>query len=306
MKFESFVPRSILIPVDDPLDAALSLRLVERLAAAARARVTLLHVMGVVNPAAAHDSTSLNLASIQARAALHDANSSLSALADELRAQGLEAASLIDTGDPANVILGHAEALRVDLLMMGTRSPPVVERVLFGSVADRILQRARVPLLLAPPGATAWRASQPVDVVITLDGSSLAEHALPIGVGLARLLEGSLHLLRVANQRDTPAARSYMEDVAATLGSDDLPNIRASVITSPSASETIRRYAHDNGIGLIALASHGRGGLSRALLGSVATRLLTTVAVPVVLIPPLARVTLAAGERHPDRRVDRA
>jgi hypothetical protein len=77
MKLESFVPTSILVSVDDQVSAAPSLRLIERLASAARDRVTLLHVIGVVNPAAAHDSTSLNLAIVQARAALHDADSAL-------------------------------------------------------------------------------------------------------------------------------------------------------------------------------------------------------------------------------------
>ena len=77
MKTESFVPRSILVPVDHPLDATSTLRLVERLAAAARARVTMLHVVGIVNPAASHDTTSLSLATLQARVSREAAESSL-------------------------------------------------------------------------------------------------------------------------------------------------------------------------------------------------------------------------------------
>lgn len=301
MKLESFVPTSILVPLDDPLDAAPSLRLVERLAAAARARVTLLHVVGLLNPAAAHDSTSLNLAAVQARAALQDAGSSLRALANQLRGHGLEAAPLIDTGDPANVILSQAEALSLDLLIMSTHAPPLAERVLLGSVAERIVQRARVPVLVVSSGTTAWRASHAVDVLITLDGSPRAERALPVGVGLVRLLDGGLHLLRVANQRYSATARRYVEDVALRLRSDGLPNVCASEMTSPSVGETIRRYAHEHGVGLIALASHGRGGLSRALLGSVAAHVLRTAATPVLLIPPLADVPVwrrAPAEYH--------
>jgi nucleotide-binding universal stress UspA family protein len=290
MKLEFFVPRSILVPIDDRLGVAPSLRLVERLAAAARARVTLLQVIGAVNPAAAHDSTSLNLAAVQAKAALQDAGASLWALADQLRGHGLEAASLVDTGDIANVILGQAAALKVDLLVLGTRSPPLPERLLLGSVADRVIQRAQMPILVVPSGATLWRASQPVDVLVTLDGSPLAERALAVGIGLAQLLDGGVHLLRVVNQRDDPNAKEYVKDVASALRSGGLPNVRASAMTSPSTGETIRMYAHEHGVGLIALASHGRGGLSRALLGSVAAQVLTTAAIPVVLIPPLAHV----------------
>ena len=117
MKLDSFSPTSILVPLDDRLGAAPSLRLVERLAAAARARVTLLHVVGVVHPAAAHDSTSLNLAATQARAELHDAG----ALASHGRG-GLS-------------------------------------RAVLGSVAIDIVSRAAIPTVVVPPLARvpAWR-----------------------------------------------------------------------------------------------------------------------------------------------------
>jgi nucleotide-binding universal stress UspA family protein len=244
MKLESFSPTLILVPVDDAVGFAPSLRLVERLAAAACARVTLLHVVGVMNPAAAHDSTSLNLATVQARAARQNSESSLWILADQLRGHGLDAASLIETGDPANVILAQAEALRVDLLIMGTHAPPRAERLLLGSVAEPILQRARVPVLVVPPGASAWPASQPVAVLITLDGSPLAQRSLPVGAGLAQLLEGDLHLLRVASQRDIHNANAYVEDVASALPS----NVRASVVIGALAAETIQRYAHEHSV----------------------------------------------------------
>ena len=85
----------------------------------------------------------------------------------------------------------------MDLLIIGTHRPPLAERLLLGSVADRVIQKARVPVLVVPAIATAWRASHPVDVLIPLDGSPPAEGAVPVGYGLAHLLEGDLHLLVV-------------------------------------------------------------------------------------------------------------
>jgi hypothetical protein len=88
-KFGRIVTRSILVPMDDPLGVTPTLRLVDRLAAAARARVTLLHVVPFVSPAASHETTSLNLATTQARVSRHETELSLRALADELRGQVL-------------------------------------------------------------------------------------------------------------------------------------------------------------------------------------------------------------------------
>jgi nucleotide-binding universal stress UspA family protein len=110
------------------------------------------------------------------------------------------------------VILRQADALKADLLVMATRSPALAERLLLGSVAERLVQLAPVPVVVVPRDATAWRASQPVDVLIPLDGSPLAERALPIGSGLAQVLEGDLHLLWVASHVDTAAAEAYLQD----------------------------------------------------------------------------------------------
>jgi nucleotide-binding universal stress UspA family protein len=289
VKFERIVPRSILVPVDDSLGVTPTLRVVERLAAAARARVTLLHVVPFVSAAASHDTTSLNLASMQARVSRHDAESSLWALADELRGHGLETAPLIDTGEPAHMILSQADALKADLLVMATRSPPLAERLMLGSVAEQVVQRAQVPVLFVPPGARRWRASQPVDVLIPLDGSPLAERALPIGSGLAQLLHGDLHLLRVASLAEAPTANAYLEDVRAALELEGVTNVRGSVLSGGSAATVIHRYAQERSVGLIALASHGRSGISRAVLGSVATDVLRAASLPVVVVPPGAR-----------------
>jgi nucleotide-binding universal stress UspA family protein len=133
-----------------------------------------------------------------------------------------------------------------------------------------------------------------VDVLITLDGSPLAERALSIGAGLAQLLGGELHLLRVAKRLDVAAAGAYLEDVSASLHSEGTLDVHRTVLRGPSAGETIRNFAHQHGVGLIVIASHGRGGLSRALMGSVATEVVTTAGVPVVVVPwrsgaPVAR-----------------
>jgi nucleotide-binding universal stress UspA family protein len=141
-------------------------------------------------------------------------------------------------------------------------------------------------------------------VLIALDGSPLAERALPIGIGLARLLDGDVHLLRVASRLDTTAAMTYLEDAAVALQLQDLADVPRSVMTGAAPGGAIRTYAHEHGVGLIALASHGRGGLSRVVLGSVAMEVVTTAAIPIVVVPPRVRLPLrlraSAGRTEPN------
>jgi nucleotide-binding universal stress UspA family protein len=96
-------------------------------------------------------------------------------------------------------------------------------------------------------------------------------------------------LLRVASHVEAPTANAYVEGVRAALELHGVPNVRGSVLTGGSAATVIHRYAQERGVGLIALASHGRGGISQAVLGSVATDVLRAASLPVVVVSPGAR-----------------
>jgi nucleotide-binding universal stress UspA family protein len=99
------------------------------------------------------------LARLQSKAARDEANASLWVAADQLRGHGLDTAALVEMGDPADVILSQATTLDVDLLIMSTRTQSASERLLLGSIADRVIQQAHVPILVVPPDVSVWRAS---------------------------------------------------------------------------------------------------------------------------------------------------
>jgi nucleotide-binding universal stress UspA family protein len=138
---------------------------------------------------------------------------------------------------------------------------------------------------------------------VALDGSKFAERGLLVGAGLARLLGGDLHLLRVCAASDVSGAKAYLQRIAEGQENAGGPTIRASVLAGVSAGTTIRRYARDHGIGLITLASHGHGGLGRMVLGSVVKEVLAAVDVPVAVVAPQARVRVAKSP-VPHRRSD--
>jgi nucleotide-binding universal stress UspA family protein len=156
-----------------------------------------------------------------------------------------------------------------------------------------------VPVLVLPPGQTASGVvPEPTvnDVLIPLDGSPLAEQVLAPALDLARLMEARCSLLRVVEP--TPSrghgsgglpgkaqAEAYLERVAGRLRERGL-QVRTRSVVARHAAEAILEEAASQAGSLIALATHGRGGLSRLLLGSVAYKLVRAAASPVLVYRP--------------------
>ena len=130
-----------------------------------------------------------------------------------------------------------------------------------------------------------------LDVLVPLDGSLLAERVLPAAAEIARVNEGQVRLLRaiglplaesvIPEINDSEAqARAYLEGVAHNRG------IRAGVSTGfGSAASMILSQVDAGGIGYVAMSTHARAGLRRAVPGSVAEHVLRAAPVPVYLLP---------------------
>jgi nucleotide-binding universal stress UspA family protein len=138
-------------------------------------------------------------------------------------------------------------------------------------------------------------------IVVGLDGSELAEGALRSGAALAKGLGIPLHLVRVADlatvhwgateasdsyaalsqemEREQSAASSYLEVMAAPLRDEGL-DVTTEVRSGTAARELLKLSTPDN---LIVVASHGRHGLERLLLGSVAEEVARKAAGPVLI-----------------------
>ncbi len=138
-------------------------------------------------------------------------------------------------------------------------------------------------------------------VLIPLDGSSLAECVLPHartiagGCGiedivLVRVVEppptvGAEAIDFVAVQTaDQKAAEEYLTEVKDQLTSEGF-NVSYEIL-SGRAAEVITGYARQNAVDLIAIATHGRSGISRWVFGSVADRVVRSASIPILLIRP--------------------
>jgi nucleotide-binding universal stress UspA family protein len=211
------------------------------------------------------------------------------------------------SGPTALAIHHYAVEQSADLIIMATHGRSGLSRLWLGSVADRLVRHSTVPVLLVRPETDVQprdEGSEPPfrHILIPLDGSPLAERIIGYATRLGTLVGASYTLVRVV-QPTTPApgtratsdedetehrreARRYLAVMAERLQDAGHRVTRTSVLVDPVPATAIPGFARAVGADLIALATHGRGGLSRAILGSVADKLLRSSPVPVLLYRP--------------------
>jgi nucleotide-binding universal stress UspA family protein len=239
--------------------------------------------------------------------ALGEAETYLDGVARRLDAPDLTVDTAAPYGDAAQAVVDEAARRRVDLIAMSTHGRSGVGRWLFGSVADHVLRHAAAPVLLVPTAAVCrWPADAARRILVPLDGSALAPAALGPAADLARLLDGELLLTQVVvppqyamqvaaepyvlpdvdEEAELAAARRDLEAAAEPLRRAGLAVATQALVGWPATE--IAATARAGGAALIAMATHGRGGLARLALGSVAVGTLQQAGVPVLLVRPAA------------------
>lgn len=286
--------QSLLVPLDG---SALADRAVPFAAAlAARTGWSVLLLRAIDTLSAPTDSDALALRK--------EAQEALDVVAAALAADGVGAETRVVDGPPESAILEAAADESVSLIVMSTHGRGGLGRFIYGSVADAVLRQSPVPVLTVPPhGLESWPKDRTVKVMVPLDGSELCRVALGPACEVADILGGSLLLASVAPLAHHAAyaegytfiepdpddivlveTRRYLEEVAQELRTETRSVEVCVAYGSPYFK--IMTIARDRGVGLIVMATHGRGGVSRALLGSVATATVGQTDVPIVLVRP--------------------
>jgi nucleotide-binding universal stress UspA family protein len=220
----------------------------------------------------------------------------------QLQAAGYRVATQVGEGDPAQVILALSQATSADLIAMSTHGRSGFVRWALGSVAERVIQGATTPLFLIRE-STPPPTQPPQRILVPLDGSLLAEQALPTAQALALAFGARITLLQVVQELDKSTRRIFFENEAEAeqtfaewraASGDYLAEVAGRLRTSDLAVETVVRfgdpdrticeYASEAGIGLTVMSTHGRSGLSRWLYGSVTNKVLRSIDCPLVLV----------------------
>lgn len=192
--------------------------------------------------------------------------------------------ALVTTGPVDEAILdaigreGDADSI-VCMAAHGRTRP----RLVLTSVSEALVRKSTYPVALVGPGSGP--PTLPIDrMIVCLDGSTTAEAALPVAADLARRLDAKLALLHVLDlPHSGHLVNGYLQTVAHRFGS--IPTHTAVHTTNgASPAKVIAEHAAETGAGLIVMATHGRTGLRRAVLGSVAQGVVHRAPCPVIVV----------------------
>lgn len=222
----------------------------------------------------------------------------LNQIVSRLKERGVSPRIRVMYDEPAEAILTAAVEEGVDLLAMSTHARADRGNWFLGSVTGKVRSHSPVPLFIARAGGKPcgdWAANPEAPVrrlLLPLDGSALAEEAIPYGLEIARSFDAQVVLLRAVVIPHVPgldagplieAARSeaeeYLDEVSTRLEGHGRPVVKAG-----SPADTIVAVAEEQDVDLIAMTTHGRSGLRRFLLGGVADRVIRAGRTPLLLI----------------------
>jgi len=220
-------------------------------------------------------------------------------------------------GAVGEALSARARETSANLVVMTTHGRSPLGRLLLGSIADQLVRRLDVPLLLVRPQGTPTdftADSLPRRVLVPLDGSPLAEEILEPATSLGRLMQADFLLLRIVppamssnypmpteainafgksllkqlEEQEAAARReaeAYLEKVARRLRSEGLV-VRTRVVSHDLPAAAILEQAQADTADLIALETHGRHGIARLFLGSVAEKVLRGASIPLLVQRP--------------------
>ena len=207
--------------------------------------------------------------------------------------RGVPAVSAVRRGDPHSAIIDYSEQEAVDCLVMPTHGRRGLQRFLLGSVTERVINTATVPVVAVNPERDRPLTYPPEHVLVPTDGSRGADLALTEGIAVATATGATLHLLHVVEtgslDSDTPdgidsdRANEVIDDAAERAVDASLDPV-TSVRVHREPSRVIHDYIDENGIDLAIVGTHGRTDFSRYVLGGVSAKLVRTSPVPVMWV----------------------
>jgi len=214
---------------------------------------------------------------------------------------------IVKSGEVRTELMGVVEDKKIDLVIMGTRGRSYFERMLLGSVTDRMLRKLHVPILtvshldpereIHAPGPVPLRK-----ILYATDLANGSEEGLKFSIRLARGLDSTLTVAHVVQFADAAfhgiETAAFLSDYAneiraqaeerlgrlVALVSDGSVPI-STVLAEGVPYETVNRLAEQYKADLIVINLQNKGLLERAVLGATAERVIRTATVPVLSLP---------------------
>lgn len=213
------------------------------------------------------------------------------------------AVDLLD-GPIAEILEGHAQRNKFDLIVISSHGRSGMSRFTLGSVTDSLIRHTHIPVLVVKqtPSYLNRPAQAFKRIVVPLDGSTLAEQIIPRVCSLATLEQADVTLLHVMAPQnrfrdDTPDpalrwwdgdvafSRAYLSRVATRMRREGV-SVTTDIVVGDNVAQAIADYAGRERADLVAIATHGRGGVARMVRGSVAEAVIRSSKTSMLVLRP--------------------
>lgn len=295
--------KRILCPVDLSDSSLVPLAYATALAKWYQARLTALHVVPAFDPVLVRSGSLADAVQIVHPIPREEVLAELRRVLAAAGGGELDSTLAAEAGEVVTTIVDQAVAMPADLVVMGTHGRSGFDRLLLGSVTEKVLRKAPCPILTVPPHApaTAPAAVAFKQILCPMDFSPSALQAFGFALDLARQANGVVTVLHVIEWLVEGEPRVYahfnVAEYRRHLLKDGHERVRAlvaaeapppravkEVVMTGRAYREILQVADAQGIDLIVMGAQGRGGVGLTLFGSTTQQVVRAAACPVLTV----------------------
>lgn len=316
---EKIMFERILVPLDGSNRAEQALPVAARIARASGSSLLLVQV--VTQPIDYSAGWAPLATGEMIEAGMNGASDYLKTMAASQLLAGIETRTEVELGMAAQYLIALTKDHDCDLVVLCSHGRTGFTRWALGSVAHTLVHQSAVPVLVlrqqdVQPLTSSASPSRPLLTLVPLDSSPLAEDALGPAAQLTAALaapgKGALHLVQVVKPDPSSAEEGHISewheaavqraeryvtrarDLVQSMMKDAPLTVTSSVETGDDVASTLVQLAEHGKKGtadidacdLIAISTHGRGGLERWVMGSVTDRVLNTTRLPILTVRP--------------------
>lgn len=286
---QSHTIRRMLVATDFSPGASTALRWATRLASHHQAELILAHA--VVNDGVDDATTGQSIDDVE-----HD----LAVQSHVASTVGLKVSIAWKVGEAYRAILDLAKEHKADVIVLANRAHGTVARLFMGSTATQVVRHSEIPVIAVPPEADDMNNGCQTILVAT-DFSETAHAAASWARSVAacmasprKIIVAHAHLAAVVPavepgfitpamlEDDVAASQAQLEREVDALRQPGF-DVEGVLLDGPAASAVLD-LAHSRGVDMIAMGTHGRSGINRMLVGSVAERVMHNASCPILTI----------------------
>lgn len=263
--------KTILVPTDFSQQAQYALDLAHGIAKKNNATVRLLNVVeaphGTSFNAMGEMTAPDGMDSMFFAQLLKRMREQLTKLVENPKYQDIQLEGDVEVGNPYESISRTITDQKVDLVVMGTQGSSGLEEVLVGSNTEKVVRRARCPVLTVKEAVEVDAIKNIVFATSTRDADERLVQEL---IKLQKLFDAKLHIVCINTPSSFESDRYYKKELKAFVEKHKLENYTLNVYNDDVEEDGIVFFAEDIDADMIALATHGRRGISHLLSGSIA------------------------------------